>query len=460
VAHLSADTISEPENLQLEKQILSKVTWRLMPVLLIGLFISYVDRANLGVLFTPLSRDLGLTAASFGLAAGLFYIGYLIFEIPSNMAMVKFGARIWIARIMISWGLVTVALAAVQGPTSLYVLRIMLGVAEAGFFPGILFYLTLWYPPRALGKSYALLELGIPVSLALASILTSALLVMHGFAGIAGWRWVFIVQGLPAILLGIYIFAVLPDGPAKAKWLTAEEKAYLARQLPKPSTNATDELRNLPAVLRSGMAWIFALLYFSMVIGFWSVTYFLPKIVQERFKVGAVDAGMISAIPWAVAAIAIYVVGKNATRTGDRKWHMLVSLLAAGAGLFLSAATATPVLALLGLCMAAAGMQAAVPLFWTMPSAVFRGALAAIAIAMINSLGNTSGLVGPWVLGFFSDLTGSTRTGLYIMSGFFFLSAVLAFILSSLVSRNQNVSMYKNGSQTPSEGAVVEARTI
>lgn len=425
------DTAPNPA---LEQRILSKVTWRVMPVLILGLFISYIDRANLGVLFGPLSKDLGLTASSFGLAAGLFYIGYLLFEIPSNMGMVKFGARIWMARIMVTWGLVTVALAAAQGTTSLYVLRILLGVAEAGFFPGVLFYLTLWFPPRALAKSYSTLEVCIPVSLAIGSILTSTMLTMHGVGGLAGWRWVFILQGLPAVILGIYIFLVLPDRPSNAKWLSVEEKDYLTSQFPVMQGHASDELRQLPAVLRSGIAWSFAFLYFSIVIGFWAVTYFLPKIVQERFHVDAVHAGFISAIPWIAAALAIIVVARTSARTGDRRWHMVVLLGLAGFGLFLSAAVGSPYVALFGLCLGAAGMQASVPLFWTMPASVFRGASAAIAIAMINSLGNTSGLAGPWLLGIFSDLTGSSRTGLYIMSGFFFVSAILGFAMSTIVA--------------------------
>ncbi|MBU9477680.1 MFS transporter [Burkholderia multivorans] len=420
----------------LEERILRKVTWRLMPVLIIGLFISYIDRANLGVLFGPLSKDLGLTGSSFGLAAGLFYIGYLLFEIPSNMGMVRFGARIWMARIMVTWGAVTVALAAVQGTTSLYILRILLGVAEAGFFPGVLFYLTLWFPPRALGRSYSILEVCIPVSLAIGSILTSAMLAMHGIGGLAGWRWVFILQGVPAILLGIYIFTVLPDRPGKASWLSIDEKAYLSVQIPDGAQHAAEELRQLPGVLRNPIAWILSFLYFATVIGFWTVTYFLPKIVQERFRVDAIDAGFIAAIPWVAAAVAIVVVSRTSARTGDRRWHMLLLLGVAGAGLFLSAAVSSPYLALIGLCLGAAGMQATVPLFWTMPSSVFRGASAAIAIAMINSLGNTSGLAGPWLLGVVSDLTGSSRVGLYVMSGFFFIAAILAFAMSSVVLRN------------------------
>jgi sugar phosphate permease len=424
----------------LESRILRKVGWRILPILLLGFFISFIDRANVGVLYGPLTHSLGLTASSFGLAAGLFYIGYLVFEIPSNLAMAKYGARVWLARILVTWGLVTVALAAAQGATSFYLLRILLGVAEAGFYPGALFFLTLWYPPRALGRAYSLFEISIPASLAIGSLLTSSLLLLDGAWGLAGWKWVFILEGLPAVALGLYIFFVLPDNPGKAKWLTTEETRYLNSQLVTRHDDVASDMSKVAVIFQSAMAWILAALYFSFVIGFWAVTYFLPKIVQERFHVGVVQAGAISAIPWVVAVLAIIVVSRTSAQTRDRRWHMLVLLGLAGVGLLMSAAVASPVLALVGIAMGAAGMQAATPLFWTMPAAVFRGSMTAVALAMVNSLGNLSGLAGPWILGFFSDVTGSSRVGLYIMSGFFFLSAILAFAVSTAVTRRRDVS--------------------
>jgi nitrate/nitrite transporter NarK len=244
------------------------------------------------------------------------------------------------------------------------------------------------------------------------------------------------LQGAPAIILGIYIFFVLPDRPKNASWLSDEEKQYLESRVTIRVESAQTTLKHLPEILKSKMAWFFAVIYFSMVIGFWSITYFLPQIIRERFHVDTIQAGFISAIPWAVAAVAIYVFAKTSASTGDRKWHMFSLLTTAGIGLLLSAATNSPVLALVGISLGAAGMQASVPLFWSMPSAAFTASMTAIAIAMINSLGNISGLAGPWVLGFFQDLTGSSRTGLYLMSGFFFLSAILAFTMSRHVSRS------------------------
>jgi len=421
-------------NEQLERSLFHKISWRLMPLLLLGYFISFLDRANVGVLYTPLTKALGLTPSGFGLAAGLFYIGYLVFEIPSNIAITKYGARIWLGRILITWGLVTVALAASQGAKSFYVLRILLGIAEAGFYPGVLFYLTLWYPKHSLHRAYSIFEVCVPIALAVGSIVTSALLLLDGAWGFAGWQWVFVLEGLPAVVLGFYMFKFMPARPQEARWLTADEAKYINQQVAVPVERHESETTLLLKVAKHGLSWVFAALYFSFVIAFWSVTYFLPKIVQERFHVGTIDAGLISAVPWIAAVVVILIVSRTSTRTGNRRWHMFVLLCAAGFGLFLSAYVQSPVIALLGLCLGAAGMQGAVPLFWTMPSLVFRGAMTAIALAMVNSLGNLSGLAGPWILGLLTELTGNSRAGLYVMSGFFF-SALLAFVVSTTITR-------------------------
>jgi nitrate/nitrite transporter NarK len=280
-----------------------------------------------------------------------------------------------------------------------------------------------------------MLQIAIPVSLALANVLTSSLLGLDGVAGLDGWRWVFILQGIPAVALGIYIFFVLPERPSKAKWLNAQERTYLEEQVSEQIDETSHDVKHLPTVLKNPVAWVFSALYFCTVIGFWSLTYFLPQVVQERFKVGAVESGFISALPWVFTAAAVVFVIWSTARTGDRKWHMFISLMVAGAGLFLAAYTDSPWIALIGLSLGAAGMQAVSPVFWTMPSTIFAGATAAIAIAMINSLGNLSGLAGPWLLGILKDATGSTQSGLAIMAVFFVVAAFLAFAMSNYTDR-------------------------
>ncbi|BAO91265.1 MFS transporter [Caballeronia cordobensis] len=419
----------------IERKIFLKVTLRIIPILILCFFINYIDRANLGVLFSPISKELHLTASAFGFAAGVFFLGYLVFEVPSNMAIVRFGARRWIARIMISWGIVTCLLAATHSVPMLYTLRFLLGVAEAGFFPGVLFYLTFWYPRHLLGQAYLTLELSVPISLALGSVVTAALLLMDGVAGIAGWRWAFALEGIPAVLMGILVLFILPDGPREARWLTDEERDYLLAKTTSGHGHSKANLGELKAVVCDSLTWLYIGLEFCIIIGFWAVTYFLPKIVQERFHVDAVAAGLISSIPWLAAVFGIALVAWTSRKTGDRKWHLLIVLLLSAIGLCITARVESPVIGLIGLCISAAGVQAAVPLFWTIPAMSFSGARAAIAIAFINSVASTAGLVGPWILGISHDLTGTSRTGLYVMSGFFLVSAFLAFHVSQSRSK-------------------------
>jgi MFS family permease len=419
----------------IERKIFRKVTLRIIPILILCFFINYIDRANLGVLFSPMSKEFHLTASAFGFAAGIFFLGYLVFEVPSNMAIVRFGARLWIARIMISWGIVTCLLAATHSVPMLYTLRFLLGVAEAGFFPGALFYLTFWYPRHLLGQAYLTLELSVPISLALGSIVTAGLLLMDGVAGIAGWRWAFALEGIPAVLMGILVLLVLPDCPKEAKWLTQEERDYLLSTTDRDHAHSKADLKQLKSVVFDSLTWLYIALEFSIIIGFWAVTYFLPKIMQERFHVNAVNAGLIASIPWLAAVFGIALAAWTSRKTGDRKWHLLIVLLLSAIGLCITAKVESPVVGLIGICISAAGVQAAVPLFWTVPATSFSGSRAAIAIAFINSVASTAGLVGPWILGISHDLTGTSRTGLYVMSAFFLVSAFLAFHVSQSRSR-------------------------
>ncbi|GAA1001566.1 MFS transporter [Subtercola frigoramans] len=420
---------------EIETRIYRKMTVKILPVVMLGMFISYIDRANLGVIAAPLSKDLGLTAASFGLAAGFFYIGYLLCEIPSNMFLAKVGARIWLGRIMVSWGLVTIAMAFMQNDVSLYVLRFLLGVAEAGYSPGVALFLALWCPRHLLPKAYSLLNLAVPVALCIGSVVTASLLLLDGVGGIAGWRWVFIIEGIPAIALGIYIFIKLPSKPAKAAWLDDEEKAYLAANVVQTEGSAGHELKQIPAALRRPSVWVFAFTYFSMLIGFWSITYFLPTIVKDQFKLNVVASGFIAAIPWAFSAIVMFVVLRSIARTGDRKWHLTGLMAAAAIGLGIGVASGNPVLALVGISIAAAGFFGVLSTFQAAVAQVYAGALAAVSIALVNSVGNVSGLVGPYILGLFKDSTGSTNGGLLIMAGFFAIAAILVYLIIGWADR-------------------------
>jgi MFS family permease len=419
----------------IEVRIYRKMLVRIIPIIMLGMFISYIDRANISVLAAPMSEDLGLTAASFGLAAGLFYIGYCFFEVPSNMALARFGARIWIARIMVTWGACTMLMAAVQNEWSLYVVRIMLGIAEAGFSPGALLFLALWCPPRMLPRTYSMMNMAVPIALAVGSVLTSALLSLDGALGMAGWRWAFLIEGLPAIALAVYIFFRLPNSPSEATWLDAEEKTYLAANRVQRDDATAHELSQVKAALRSPVVWLFTLLYFCMTIGYWSITYFLPTIVKQQFGLDAAAAGFVSAIPWVLALVVMVLVARSVTHTGDRKWH-LTCLQALGAvGLVLAAVSGSAVFALVGITLAAAGFFGSLSTFQSMQAQVFAGSLAAVALAMVNGLASLSGLAGPYVFGVFQDATGSSSTGLLVMAGFFVISAIMVYAMSSWSDR-------------------------
>jgi MFS family permease len=419
----------------IENRVFRKITWKILPILMLGMFISYIDRANLGVIAGPLSLDLGLTAASFGLAAGFFYIGYLLFEIPSNMLLAKVGARVWLARIMVTWGVVTVAMAFMQNDVSLFVMRFLLGAAEAGYSPGAILFLAYWCPARLLPKAISWLNLAVPVALAFGSVVTSSILLMDGVAGIAGWRWVFVLEGLPAIALAIVIFFVLPSTPARATWLDDDEKAYLAKNVTQKADSGAHELRQLPAVLRRPSVWAFAVTYFCILIGFWSITYFLPTIVKEQFELDVVGAGFVSAIPWAFSAVVMFLIVRSIAKTGERRWHLTTPMAAAALGLLVGVLSGNPYLALIGISIAAAGFFAVLSTFQATVAQVYAGALAAVSIALVNSVGNVSGLVGPYIQGWLTDLTGSSSAGLLVMSAFFALAAVFTYLLIGWADR-------------------------
>lgn len=419
----------------LQARVYRKMALKILPIVMLGMFISYIDRANLGVIAGPLSLDLGLTAASFGLAAGFFYIGYLVFEIPSNMALAKVGARVWLARIMLTWGVITIAMAFMQNEATLFVMRFLLGAAEAGYSPGVALFLALWFPAHLLPRAYSYLNLSVPIALCIGSVLTSSILLMDGIGGLAGWRWVFIIEGLPAVALAIYIFFALPSTPARATWLTEEEKDYLSTSTTQPDNAGGHTFAAFLGAMRRPSLWVFAITYFTMLIGYWSITYFLPTIVKEQFGLGVVESGFVSAIPWVVAGICMFAVLRSIRRTGDRKWHLTLLMAAAAIGLFLGVISGNPFLALLGITIAAVGFFGALSTFQATILQVYAGALAAVSIAFVNSVGNLSGLVGPYILGALTDQTGSTSAGLLIMAGFFAIATILTFFLIGWADR-------------------------
>ncbi|HXR36743.1 MAG TPA: MFS transporter [Candidatus Binataceae bacterium] len=406
---------------------LARIRRRLLPFTFLLYIVAYLDRINVGFAALEMNRQLGLGDAAYGLGAGLFFIGYFLFEVPSNLILHRVGARAWIARIMISWGVVAIAMAAVRGAASFYLLRFLLGVAEAGFFPGIILYLTYWFPAREQARSIALFMTASALAGVIGGPLSGALLAMDGALGLSGWQWLFVLEGAPSVILGLTVLFYLPNGPGDARWLTAAEKRWLAERLEFERSSGKEG--GLVRTLTDGRVWLLSMLYFAIVTGLYGVTLWLPQIIKGFGALGNFEIGVISAVPFLVAAIAMVGIGRSSDRRGERRWHVAFSAFAAAAGLTISALTRNPVIALAALSLGAAGIWGTMGPFWSMPPAFLSGAGAAAGIALINSVGNLGGFVGPYLVGLVRQKSHSFSGGLAAMAAMLALAGCLALAL-------------------------------
>ncbi|MFD2466208.1 MFS transporter [Amycolatopsis silviterrae] len=423
----------------LGNRVMAKAAARIMPLLMLLYFVNYLDRVNIGFAGpNGMNKELGLTATAFGLASGIFFIGYLILEVPSNLALHRFGARRWIARIMITWGAVAVAMAFVPNTATLVVLRFLLGVAEAGFFPGIILYLTYWFPAAQRAKAVALFMCAVPVSSAIGSTVSSLLITGgHGVFGLSGWRFMFLVEGVPAILLAVVTWFFLSDRPETAKWLSAEERDWLTSELD-AERRATEAEHHWP--LRKALTHPrilgLAFVYFAVVYGLYALGFFLPTIIAgfgEEFgtKLTVLQAGLVNAIPYVAGALVMIPWARHGDRTGERTWHVALPMLVGGAAIPVALYLGNPYATMTAVTICAVGVCAALPTFWALPSNFLSGTAAAAGIALINALGNLSGFVAPYVTGWLRDLTGTQRTGLWVVGACMVAGAVLAVALGA-----------------------------
>lgn len=416
-----------------------KVTIRLVPFLCLLYFVNYLDRVNVGFAGpSGMKTDLGMSETAFGFASGIFFLGYLVLEVPSNLALHRFGARRWIARIMLTWGIVATAMTFVPNETVLIVLRFLLGVAEAGFFPGILLYLTFWFPQRYRARIVALFMTAVPLSTALGSTLSS-LLIEYGdnVFGLSGWRFMFLVQGLPALLLAVVTWFYLTDRPEQARWLSAEERSWLAIELTaeQRSVQRTEHWtvrRSLTHPRILGLAAIYA----GIVYGLYALGFFLPTIVagfQQQYGThySVVQRGLITAVPYVIGAVAMVWWGRHGDRTGERRRHVALPAIIGGLAIPVALYLDNPFAAMSAVTVCAVGVLAALPTFWALPSAFLSGAAAAGGIALINSLGNVSGFAAPYLTGWLADLTGTQRAGLWVVGASMVLAGLGVFALRS-----------------------------
>ncbi|WP_461015692.1 MFS transporter [Streptomyces daliensis] len=380
---------------------------------------NYIDRVNIGFAQDQLRADVGISASAFGLGAGLFFVAYAIFEVPSNMLLERFGAKIWLTRIMVTWGLVATGMAFVTSVEMFYVLRFLLGVAEAGFFPAVIYYFTRWLPDADRGRATAIFLMGSGTASVIAGPLSGALLEMHGIWGHSGWQWMFFIEGIASVVLGVVAYRFLDNKVEDATWLTDAEKNGLARMV-EDEQRARDARRDTSRISRwklftDPQMLLFCWIYFAISLALYAVTFWLPSIVDDIGGLSEFEVGLLVAVPWLCALVAVYLTGRASDRTGRRRPFLVGALLAGAVGTTL-ATLVSPWWGLAALCVAAMGFKTSSPVFWTIPQSYLDARVAAPAIALVNSLGNLGGFVSPTAFGILEDATGSTEGGLIGLS--------------------------------------------
>jgi ACS family tartrate transporter-like MFS transporter len=411
----------------IEQRTIAKVSWRLLPLVAVAYCVAYIDRSNISVAALTMNKDLGFSAYLYGWGAGIFFFGYFLFEIPSNLILEKVGARIWIARIMITWGIISGLTAFITGTTSFLIIRFLLGAAEAGFFPGMILYLTYWFPAQYRGRVISTLFIAQPVANAIASSGSAAILGMDGVLGFRGWQWIFIIEAIPAVLLGLFILRVMTDRPARAEWLADDERAWLQTRLDNENS----------VIERGGhMTWTKALsdprvvalsmIYLGSVTANYGIVFFMPQIVKG-LGLSDMMTGFVSSGPYIVGTLGLLAWGWSSDRHKERRWHLITASTLGAAGLAFAAWSGASYWALLGMSAATAGIYGSRAAFWPMPSLFLTGTAAAGAIAMINAIGNLGGYIGPFVVGWIKDSTKSFEAGLYFLAACSLMAAVITF---------------------------------
>ncbi len=411
-------------------RVTRKVAYRVVPFVMLLYFIAFVDRVNIGFAALTMNRDLGLSPNVFGLGAGIFFLGYFLLEVPSNLALHRFGARIWIARVMITWGFVSAGMVFVKGATSFYVLRFLLGAAEAGFFPGIILYLGYWFPARQRAAMTALFMAAAPLSTVLGSPVSGAILGMHGLLGLAGWQWLFLIEAAPAVVFGVVTLFYLTDRPENATWLDDAERGWLV------DTMAAEQAAKAPSAshgvwrgLADARVLALSLVYFGTSAGLYTLGLWAPGIIQQ-FGLSAIQIGFVNAIPGIFAVVAMVLWARSSDVTGERTWHVVGACLLASVGLVLAGYATSVLTIVVALTLVNIGISAAKPPLWSMPTLFLAGPAAAAGIAAINSIGNLGGFAGPAMIGFIKNQSGGYRGGLLFVAGLLLCSALVTLALS------------------------------
>ncbi|MET0322698.1 MAG: MFS transporter [Duganella sp.] len=409
----------------------SKIKWRILPLFVVMFIANYIDRVNIGFVRSHLEADLGIGAAAFGFGAGIFFLAYALFEVPSNILQQRFGAKAWLTRIMATWGIVATGMAFVQGETSFYAMRFLLGVAEAGFFPGVVYYFTQWLPNAERGKAMAIFLSGSALASVVSGPLSGALLQVEG-GGLHGWQWMFIIEGVASILLCFVVWFFLDSKPGDAKWLTDAERNELvaviaAEQQAREKANAGKGHVSMFSLLRDSRIALFCFIYFAIQLTIYGATFWLPSIIKKMGDYTDFQIGMFNSIPWIISIAAMYMFASLAARFKRQQMWVAIALVIAATGMFMST-VAGPVFAFVAICFAGIGFKAASALFWPIPQAYLDARIAAAVIALINSLGNLGGFVAPATFGYLEQKTGSIQGGLYGLAAASLVAAALVFL--------------------------------
>ena len=419
--------------------VLRRAFWRLVPFLFALYVFAYLDRVNLSYAALSIRRELGFSDTVYGAGAGLFFLSYALFELPSNLILLRIGPRRWIAAIMATWGVLSTSMALVHTPGSFYLIRFLLGAAEAGFFPGIILYLTYWFPLAQRARAIARFMTATAVAGIIGAPISTLLLRLDGVAHVAGWKWLFVGEGLPSVVLGLSVLFVLTDRPEDASWLSAEEKQWLLAEVKAHEANfVTGTGTHLREAFRSGTVWLLALIYFANSVGMYGLSLWLPVVVKNLSHATDLRVIGLTAIPYLLAVVAMLLVAWSSDRSRERKWHLCACLAGGGAAFVLSAVLTNPLLAITALFFAAAGIWGGFGPFWTLPTGMLRGAAAAGAIALINSIGALGGFCGPYLMGRVSDATHSFGAALLVCGGLMLMAAgVAASLRQTRVSGSQ-----------------------
>ncbi|WP_243363319.1 MFS transporter [Fundidesulfovibrio terrae] len=410
----------------------AKASWRILPLLFLLYIVAYLDRINVSFAALTMNKDLGLDQTAYGLGAGIFFLGYVIFEIPSNLFLERVGPRRWIARIMASWGMVTMALAYAKGPTSFTALRFLLGAAEAGFFPGMILYLTYWFPQARRARAVALFMTATPIAGLVGSPLSGWIMQLHGALGHAGWQWLFLLEGVPAVVLGVVVLFLLPDGPGQASWLTAEERDALKTALDGESRAvAARHLSRLRDGLTSPRVWLLGFVYFCSVLAMYGLVMWLPQIVASVTGASTLSVGVYVMVAYFFAAAGMVVIGASSDRLGERRWHVAGSMALCMVGMLVLTQSTGLAGILLGASVAATGIWGVLGPFWGLATRYLTGTAAAAGIALINSLGNVGGFLGPYLMGWVKAHTGGYEQAFLFIAGVIVVGCVPVYFMGA-----------------------------